>query len=267
MTELSSEAMESEFDTVAGWTEEAVRRARTRATPFPPGCRGSGSEGALRWLADGWSSPPGTRMLDAGSGVGGPAGWLAADAGLRPSAPSRCGRPCGPPAAVRAARGGALAAAAVRRRRVRRRLVPGRAVHDPGQGRRSGRAAPGARRRRPARAAGVRGRRSAAAAAARGQRVPVGGRAARAARRGRLPARRVRPTPTSRRQPRGMDRASRRGRRRGGAGGTGTTRRSAAQEQSGGWAGCRGGCGPGWVSPRLGEHGCKETLAKLSLHS
>ena len=51
MTELESEAMEAEFDTVAGWTEEAVR-ALGPETAIPAGCRGSGSEGALRWLAE-----------------------------------------------------------------------------------------------------------------------------------------------------------------------------------------------------------------------
>ena len=43
MTDLESEAMEAEFDTVAGWTEEAVR-ALGAETAIPAGCRGSGSE-------------------------------------------------------------------------------------------------------------------------------------------------------------------------------------------------------------------------------
>lgn len=83
MTELASEAMESEFGTVAGWTEEAVRALGPEYT-IPAGCRGSGSEGALRWLADALTLRPGDRMLDAGAGVGGPAGWLAAERGVRP---------------------------------------------------------------------------------------------------------------------------------------------------------------------------------------
>jgi SAM-dependent methyltransferase len=82
MSELESEAMEAEFDTVAGWTEEAVRALGPQYA-IPAGCRGSGSEGALRWLADRLEVAAGTRMLDAGSGVGGPAGWLAADRGVR----------------------------------------------------------------------------------------------------------------------------------------------------------------------------------------
>jgi SAM-dependent methyltransferase len=83
MTELESAAMESEFGTVAGWTEEAVR-ALGPEYAVPAGCRGSGSEGALRWLADRLDLGVGTRMLDDGAGVGGPAGWLAADRGVRP---------------------------------------------------------------------------------------------------------------------------------------------------------------------------------------
>ena len=83
MSELESEAMEAEFDTVAGWTEEAVR-ALGPEHAIPAGCRGSGSEGALRWLADRMQLRPGLRVLDSGAGVGGPAGWLAAERGIRP---------------------------------------------------------------------------------------------------------------------------------------------------------------------------------------
>lgn len=90
MTELESEAMEAEFDTVAGWTEEAVR-ALGPDHAIPAGCRGSGSEGALRWLADHLGVGPGSRVLDAGAGVGGPAGWLAAERGMRPV----CAEPMG----------------------------------------------------------------------------------------------------------------------------------------------------------------------------
>jgi SAM-dependent methyltransferase len=97
VSELESEAMEAEFDTVAGWTEEAVR-ALGPGYAVPAGCRGSGSEGALRWLADRLDLRPGTRLLDDGAGVGGPAGWLAAERGLRPV----CAEPMA--AAVRAGR-------------------------------------------------------------------------------------------------------------------------------------------------------------------
>jgi SAM-dependent methyltransferase len=97
MSSLESDAMEAEFDTVAGWTEEAVR-ALGPGYAVPAGCRGSGSEGALRWLADRLDLRPGTRLLDDGAGVGGPAGWLAAERGLRPV----CAEPM--VAAVRAGR-------------------------------------------------------------------------------------------------------------------------------------------------------------------
>ena len=91
MSELASEAMESEFGTVAGWTEEAVL-ALGPEHAVPAGCRGSGSEGALRWLADALAVRPGDRVLDSGAGVGGPAGWLAADRGVRPV----CAEPMAP---------------------------------------------------------------------------------------------------------------------------------------------------------------------------
>jgi SAM-dependent methyltransferase len=97
MTELESEAMEAEFDTVAGWTEEAVR-ALGPEYAIPAGCRGSGSLGALRWLADRLDLHGDTRMLDDGAGVGGPAGWLAEERGVRPV----CAEPM--VAAVRAGR-------------------------------------------------------------------------------------------------------------------------------------------------------------------
>jgi SAM-dependent methyltransferase len=97
MSSLESEAMEAEFGTVAGWTEEAVR-ALGREHAIPAGCRGSGSEGALRWLADRLDLRPDTRFLDSGAGVGGPVGWLAAERGLRPV----CAEPMA--AAVRAGR-------------------------------------------------------------------------------------------------------------------------------------------------------------------
>ena len=83
MSEIASEAMETEFGTVAGWTAEAVRALGTEFA-VPAGCRGSGSEGALRWLADALELTDGARVLDSGAGVGGPAGWLAAERGVRP---------------------------------------------------------------------------------------------------------------------------------------------------------------------------------------
>jgi SAM-dependent methyltransferase len=83
VSELESEAMEAEFDTVAGWTEEAVR-ALGPEYAAPAGCRGTGSEAALRWLADRLELGPETAMIDSGAGIGGPAGWLAAERGITP---------------------------------------------------------------------------------------------------------------------------------------------------------------------------------------
>jgi SAM-dependent methyltransferase len=80
---LESGAMEAEFGTVAAWTEQAVRTLGPQHA-IPAACRGSGSEGALRWLADGLALRPGARVLDDGAGLGGPAGWLAAERGVRP---------------------------------------------------------------------------------------------------------------------------------------------------------------------------------------
>ena len=83
MSELDSAAMEDEFGVAAQWTEEAVR-ALGPGYAVPAGCRGSGSVGSLRWLADRLALRPGDLLVDAGSGVGGPAGWVAGDRQVRP---------------------------------------------------------------------------------------------------------------------------------------------------------------------------------------
>ena len=103
---------------------------------------------------------------------GPPAGWPP-NAGSGRSAPSRWRPRCAPARGCSGCRRWwRSAAAAVRRRRLRRGLVPRRPVHDAGEVRRAGRAAPRAGRRRPARPAGLHRRRPAAAAAARGQQFP-----------------------------------------------------------------------------------------------
>jgi SAM-dependent methyltransferase len=89
--------MESEFDLVAAWTEQAVADLGPDYA-IAAGCRGSGSPSGLAWLAEALEVPLARRMLDAGSGVGGPAGWLAARFGVRPV----CADPM--PGAVRASR-------------------------------------------------------------------------------------------------------------------------------------------------------------------
>ncbi len=66
--------MTSEFDTVAGWTAEAVDLLGEDHAE-PAGCRGSGSPAALAWLGDRLGLSPGRSLLDCGAGVGGPAAW------------------------------------------------------------------------------------------------------------------------------------------------------------------------------------------------
>jgi SAM-dependent methyltransferase len=75
--------MDDEFDVVAGWTEEAAR-ALGPGHAVPAGCRGSGSVGSLRWLADRLDLRPGMRLVDSGAGVGGPAAWAAGERQVRP---------------------------------------------------------------------------------------------------------------------------------------------------------------------------------------
>lgn len=74
--------MEAEFDTLAAWTEQAVREVGAHVA-IPAACRGSGSPAELRWLADGLGLDGADRFLDAGAGLGGPAAWLRAHLGAR----------------------------------------------------------------------------------------------------------------------------------------------------------------------------------------
>jgi SAM-dependent methyltransferase len=76
-------AMEAEFDTVAGWTEAAVRELGPEYA-IPAGCRGSGSPAALSWLGRSLGLTAATRLVDSGAGVGGPAAYAAQEFGLRP---------------------------------------------------------------------------------------------------------------------------------------------------------------------------------------
>ena len=92
-----TEAMEAEFDVVATWTEEVVRELGPDYA-VAPACRGSGSPAGLAWLAEALEVPLAGRMLDAGSGVGGPAAWLAERFGVTPV----CAEPM--PGAARASR-------------------------------------------------------------------------------------------------------------------------------------------------------------------
>jgi len=77
------QAMEAEFDTVAGWTADVALDLGERYH-IPAGCRGSGSPAVLTWLIDALGLSTDDRMLDCGAGVGGPAAFVAERVGVRP---------------------------------------------------------------------------------------------------------------------------------------------------------------------------------------
>lgn len=81
---MSDEATEDEFDTEATWTADAVEELGPDHA-LPAACRGSGSPAALRWLAERMGLEPGTRLLDSGAGVGGPARFVQERHGVVPS--------------------------------------------------------------------------------------------------------------------------------------------------------------------------------------
>lgn len=83
MTSAEQAPMEAEFDTVAAWTERIVRDLGPEYA-IPAACRGSGSASWLRWIAEGLQLQAGSRFLDAGAGLGGPAAWAREQYGLRP---------------------------------------------------------------------------------------------------------------------------------------------------------------------------------------
>ena len=75
--------MQTEFDTVAGWTADVALDLGSDYH-LPAACRGSGSPSALRWLLDRLAPAPGERMLDCGAGVGGPSAFARAETGIVP---------------------------------------------------------------------------------------------------------------------------------------------------------------------------------------
>lgn len=72
-----------EFGTVADWTAQAARELGPDHL-VPGTCRGSGGPGAMRWLLERLPHRPGTRLLDVGAGIGGPARFAAEQHGIRP---------------------------------------------------------------------------------------------------------------------------------------------------------------------------------------
>ena len=83
MTGQADAALEAEFDTVAGWTEQAVRRLGPDYA-IPAACRGSANPAWLTWITDRLRLRADARFLDAGAGLGGPAAWLSKKVGPRP---------------------------------------------------------------------------------------------------------------------------------------------------------------------------------------
>jgi SAM-dependent methyltransferase len=79
----AAEPMVDEFDTVAWWTASAVEELGEDHA-LPAACRGSGSPAALDWLAASMGLTHGTKLLDSGAGVGGPAAYVAREYGARP---------------------------------------------------------------------------------------------------------------------------------------------------------------------------------------
>jgi SAM-dependent methyltransferase len=70
-----SPAMETEFDQLAGWTEETLV-GLSPEDAVAAACRGSGNPAALTWLAEAMQIGNTTTVLDVGGGLGGPAAWL-----------------------------------------------------------------------------------------------------------------------------------------------------------------------------------------------
>ena len=62
---------------MAAWSAEVLAEG-DGPTAVIGACRGSGSPSALAWLAEALELGPGRRLLDVGSGLGGPAAWAAA---------------------------------------------------------------------------------------------------------------------------------------------------------------------------------------------
>ena len=75
------DTQQHEFDDVAAWTA-AVLADEDDATVRAATCRGSGSPSALAWLAESLELTATTRLLDVGSGLGGPSAWAAGRYGV-----------------------------------------------------------------------------------------------------------------------------------------------------------------------------------------
>lgn len=76
MTAPLSDAHQSEFGSVAGWTAAALAGV-DRASAVASACKGSASPAALAWLGECLALEPEHTILDVGAGLGGPAAWFA----------------------------------------------------------------------------------------------------------------------------------------------------------------------------------------------
>ncbi len=74
---------DSEFDGVARETAARLDAAALDVR-IAAACRGSGNPAALAWIAEECAVSPATRVVDLGTGLGGPAAWLAHRYGCRP---------------------------------------------------------------------------------------------------------------------------------------------------------------------------------------
>jgi len=75
--------MAAEFGIVAQWTAEVASGLGQDHT-VPAACRGSGQPAVLDWLIASLDPAPGALLVDVGAGLGGPAAYAAARAGVRP---------------------------------------------------------------------------------------------------------------------------------------------------------------------------------------
>jgi SAM-dependent methyltransferase len=83
MSSDGDDPMTAEFGTVAEWTATVASRLGPDYA-IPAACRGSGQPSALDWLLAGLDPASGARLVDVGAGLGGPAAYAAAKAGIRP---------------------------------------------------------------------------------------------------------------------------------------------------------------------------------------
>ena len=83
MSAPDNEPMRDEFDTLPLWTAAAVQEVGPQR-PCPPDAGEAGHRPRCGWLAETMGLGPGTRLLDSGAGLGGPAELAAREYGVSP---------------------------------------------------------------------------------------------------------------------------------------------------------------------------------------